>query len=74
MGNEKKLALFVGGIADGWTKEINEIEPRLNWQGSFYISRETLETREFGTVQIYVLEEMKSEEERQRMAIIKKSL
>lgn len=74
MENELKLALFVGGVADGWTKEINEIESRLNWQGSFYISRGTLETKEFGTVQIYVLEAMKNEEERQRMEIIKKSL
>ena len=74
MENKTKLALFVGGIADGWTKEINEIESRLNWQGSSYISRGTLETKEFGTVQIYVLEAMKSEEERQRMEIIRKSL
>jgi hypothetical protein len=26
MENETKLALFVGGNADGWTKEINETE------------------------------------------------
>ena len=74
MENETKLALFVGGFADGFTKEINKIESRLNWQGSFYISRGTLETKEFGTVQIYVLEGMKSEEEKQRMNIIKKVL
>jgi hypothetical protein len=74
MENKTKLALFVGGIADGWTKEINEIESRLNWQGSSYISRGTLETKEFGTVQIYVLEAIKSEEERQRIEIIRKSL
>ena len=74
MENELKLALFVGGIADGWTKEINEIESRLNWQGSFYISRGALQTKEFGTVQIYVLEGMKNEEERQRTQIIKKAL
>ena len=69
-----KLALFVGGFADGFTEEINKIESQLNWQGSFYISRGTLETKEFGTVQIYVLEGMKSEEEKQRMNIIKKVL
>jgi hypothetical protein len=74
MENEMKLALFVGGFADGFTEEINKIESQLNWQGSFYISRGTLETKEFGTVQIYVLEGMKSEEEKQRMNIIKKVL
>jgi hypothetical protein len=74
MVNETKLALFVGGNADGWTKDINEIELRLSWQGSFYISRGTLETNQFGSVQVYVLEGMKSYEETQRMEIIKKVL
>ena len=74
MVNETKLALFVGGNADGWTKDINEIEAWLSWQGSFYISRGTLETNQFGSVQVYVLEGMKSEEESQRMEIIRKVL
>jgi hypothetical protein len=74
MKNETKLALFVGGFADGWTNEITEVEFRLNWQGSFYISRGTLETKKFGTVRVYVSEGMKSEEERQRIDIIKKVL
>ena len=74
METETKLALFVGGNADGFTKEINEIEPRLNWQGSFYIPRGILMTKEFGTVRIYVFEGMKDEEERQRMNIIRKVL
>jgi hypothetical protein len=74
MENETKIALFVGGNADGWTKEIDEIEIRLSWQNSSYLSRGTLETKEFGTVQVYVLEEMKSEEENQRMQIIRKFL
>ena len=74
MENETNLALFVGGFADGFTKEINKTESRLNWQGSFYLSRGTLETKEFGIVQIYVLEGMKSEEESKRLNIIKKAL
>lgn len=74
MEKETKLALFVGGFADGWTKEINEVKPLLNWQGSIYASRGTLQTRKFGTVQLYVFEDMKSEEERQRMEIIKRVL
>jgi hypothetical protein len=74
MENETKLALFVGGNVDGWTKEITEIEPKLNWHGSHYTSRGTLETKKLGTVQVYVFEGMKSEEERQRMEILKKVL
>ena len=74
MEKETKQALFVGGNADGFTKEINEIEARLNWQGSLYTSRGTLETKQFGTVQVYVLEGMKSEEENLRMEIIRKVL
>lgn len=74
MENETKIALFVGGNADGWTKEINEIEARLDWQGSRYLSRETLETKEFATVRVYVSEGMKTEEENRRMEIIKKVL
>jgi hypothetical protein len=74
MANKTKLALFVGGVADGWTKEIDENEPRLNWYDTAYISRGSLETRTLGTVQVYVVENMKSEEENLRMEIIKKSL
>lgn len=74
MENETKVALFVGGNADGWTKEVAEIEPRLNWQGSRYVSRRTLGTKEFGTVLVYVFEGMKSDEERLRIEIIKKVL
>ena len=74
MVNKTKLALFVGGVADGWTKEIGEIEPRLNCYDTAYISRGSLETRALGTVQVYVLENMKSEEEDLRMELIKKSL
>jgi hypothetical protein len=69
-----KTALFVGGNADGWTKEISEVEPRLNWQGCYYLSRGILETKEFGTVQIYVLESMSAAEEGQRVEIINKAL
>jgi hypothetical protein len=69
-----KLALFVGGNADGWTKEIDEAEPRLNWYGSRYILRGTLETKDLGTVQLYVLEEMNNDEEKQRLEIIRKVL
>lgn len=74
MENETKIALFVGGNADGWTKEIDENEVRLSWQGSYYLSKGKLETKEFGTVQVYVLEGMKREEENRRMEIIKKVL
>lgn len=74
MENETKLALFVGGNADGWTKEISETEQRLSCYGSDYISKGMMETKKFGAVQVYVLEEMKAEEERQRMEIIKKVL
>jgi hypothetical protein len=74
MENETKLALFVGGNADGWTKEINEIESRLKWQGSYYMSRGELETKKFGTVRVYVLESMTGEEEVQRMELLKKVL
>jgi hypothetical protein len=74
MNNETEMALFVGGNADGWTKEINETEMRLKWQGSYYISKGKLETKQFGTVQVYVLESMKDEEEEQRMQLIKKVL
>ena len=74
MENETKLALFVGGNADGWTQEITEIESRLKWHGSHYISRGTLETKTLGTVQVYVLESMESHEENQRLEIIKKVL
>ena len=74
MENKTKLALFVGGNADGWTKEINETEPRLKWQGSYYIPKGKLETKQFGTVHVYVLEGMKGEEEVQRIELIKKVL
>lgn len=74
MENETRLTLFVGGNADGWTKEINEIEPRLYWQGCYYIARGKLEIKQFGIVQVYVLEGMKNEEEVQRMELIKKVL
>ena len=74
MENETKLALFVGGNADGWTKEINETESRLKWQDSYYMSKGQLDTKQFGTVQVYVLENMKGEEETQRMELIKKVL
>ena len=74
MENETKLALFVGGSADGWTKEITETDTRLKWQGSYYISRGTLETKKFGTVQVCVLESMNVQEEAQRMELIKKVL
>lgn len=74
MENEKKTALFVGGIADGMTNEINDVEARLNWQGSYYLSRGTLDTKEFGTVQLYILEGMKSEEESKRLEIVNKVL
>ncbi len=52
MENKKKTALFVGGNADGWTNEINDVEAQLNWQDSLYISKGTIDTKEFGTVQI----------------------
>jgi hypothetical protein len=74
MEQEAKTALFVGGNADGWTNEFAEIQSKLNWCGSDYISKGTLETKKFGTVQVYVFEDMKAEEENLRLEIIKKSL
>jgi len=74
MENETKLALFVGGNADGFTQEITTDEPRLNCSGDSYISRGLLETKTLGTVRLYVFGDMESEEEARRMAIIKKVL
>jgi hypothetical protein len=74
MQDETKTALFVGGKADGWTNEFAEIQSKLNYHGSNYILKGTLETKNLGTVQVYVFENMKSEEENLRLEIIKKSL
>ncbi len=74
MENKTKLALFVGGSVDGQVIELKEIEPRLNWYGSDYISRGIFQTKQYGAVQLYILEEMKVEEERQRLELIKKVL
>jgi hypothetical protein len=74
MNNAAKLALFVGGNADGFTQEVTKIEPVLNWYGNSYISRGPLETRTLGTVQLYVLAGMKRDEEILRTEIIKKSI
>ncbi len=71
MENETKLALFVGGIADGKTKEIGEPEPRLNYHGVIYALRGKVETKEFGTAQIYALESMKVEETARRIEKLK---
>jgi hypothetical protein len=54
--------------------KINEFESRLNLQGSFYIFHGALETNKLGMVQVYMLENMKSDQECQRMEIIKKVL
>ncbi len=67
MENKTKLALFVGGKADKTTREINQVEPRLHVELVTYISRGILETKEFGVVQIYVLEGMKADEEARRI-------
>ncbi len=74
MENETKLALFVGGSVDGQIMEVSENESRSNWYDSNYISRGTLETKQYGTVLLYVLEAMNGEEERQRLEVIKKVL
>ena len=74
MENETKLALFVGGSVDGRIMEVGENEPRLNWYESYYISRGTLATKQYGTVLLYVLDGMNSEEEKQRLEVIKKVL
>ncbi|MCA1638806.1 MAG: hypothetical protein LC768_10825 [Acidobacteria bacterium] len=74
MEKETKLALFVGGSVDGQIMEVAKIESRLYWYGSYYNSRGMLETKQYGTVLIYVLDSMKSEEERQRLKVIKKVL
>jgi hypothetical protein len=74
MENKTKTALFVGGFADGWTKEIVEIQPRLQWSNTTYILRGDLETKSLGAVYVYVSEAMNGEEENSRMEIIKKSL
>lgn len=74
MENEKRIALFVGGNADGYTQELTEIREQLNWYGNSYVLRGLLETRTLGTVQLYILKSMKSDEESLRIEIIKKSL
>jgi hypothetical protein len=74
MEDETKLALFVGGNADGFTQKIAQIEPELDWYSNSYLLRGSLETKTLGTVQVYVLATMRAEEENQRMEIIKKVL
>ncbi len=71
MENELKLAIFLGGIADNKTKRISHAEPRLHWDGFFYICRGEVESKKFGTVWIYVLEKgMTKEEEERRVKMI----
>lgn len=74
METNVKLALFVGGNADGQIIDITEVEPRLDVVGSAYISKGSLMTSKYGTVQIYLLEGMKDDEQSRRMEIIKKVL
>jgi hypothetical protein len=67
MENELKLALFLGGVADNQTRKISQVESRLQWHGSYYLSRGETESEKFGTVWIYVLEGMSSDEEKRRV-------
>lgn len=71
MENETKLALFIGGDADGKTKEIIGTESRLKWLNSVYLSLGTLETEKDGSVEIYALDGMKPEEINKRVERIK---
>ncbi len=72
MENEKKIAYFVGGEANGLTREISNVEMRVRYFDWTYLSRGVLDTKEFGRVQIYALEGLNHKEEQRLVDRIKK--